>query len=159
MNYQFDDARGVYRYEGDINDNFTRFSKIEDVTSDYGVDLSFPATVFGLDAEFKAGYSNTSREREAFTRRFSFEQGSVGIPADLLFSRIDYIFVNEAAKTLLHSARIERDADFPAHLMVIAELDLRLADQREDQAARVRHALRTGPPIAALFGGGATLLL
>ncbi|WP_412545271.1 TonB-dependent receptor domain-containing protein [Maricaulis sp. MIT060901] len=92
VNYQFDDARGAYRYEGDINDNFTRFSEIEDVTSDYGVDLSFPATVFGLDAEFKAGYSNTSREREAFTRRFSFEQGSVGIPADLLFSRIDYIF-------------------------------------------------------------------
>lgn len=92
VNYQFDDARGAYRYEGDINDNFTRFSEIEDVTSDYGVDLSFPATVFGLDAEFKAGYSNTSREREAFTRRFSFEQGSIGVPADLLFSRIDYIF-------------------------------------------------------------------
>lgn len=95
VNYQFDDARGAYRYEGDINDNVTRFSEIEDVTTDFGVDLSLPATVFGLDAEFKAGYASTAREREAFTRRFSFEQGSVGIPADLLFSRIDYIFAEQ----------------------------------------------------------------
>jgi len=95
VNYQFDDAAGAYRYEGDINDNFTRFSEIEDNTSDYGIDLSLPLTIMGMDTELKAGYSNTSREREAYTRRFSFEQGSVGIPADLLFSRIDYIFANQ----------------------------------------------------------------
>ncbi|MBR9825925.1 MAG: TonB-dependent receptor [Alphaproteobacteria bacterium] len=95
VNYQFDDAAGAYRYEGDINDNFTRFSEIEDTTSDYGIDFTLPVTLFGLDSELKAGYSNVSREREAFNRRFSFEQGSVGLPADLLFSRIDYIFAEQ----------------------------------------------------------------
>ncbi len=32
----------------------------------------------------------------------------------------------------------------------LVRANLRVVDQREDQAARVRHALRTGPPIAAL---------
>ncbi len=95
VNYQFDDARGEYRYEGDINDNFTRFSEIEDNTQDRGIDFELPVTIAGKDVELSAGYSYTLREREAFSRRFSFEQGSVGIPADLLFSRIDYIFAEQ----------------------------------------------------------------
>lgn len=92
VNYQFEDAAQSYRYEGDINDNYTRFSEIEDNTSDYGIDFALPLVLAGLDLELKAGYSNTSRERDAYTRQFSFEQGSVGLPQDLLFSRIDYIF-------------------------------------------------------------------
>ena len=95
VNYQYDEAAGTFRYEGDINDNFTRFSQIEDNTSDYGIDLALPAMLGDMDVELKAGYANTSRERDAYTRQFSFEQGSIGLPQDLLFSRIDYIFANQ----------------------------------------------------------------
>ncbi|WP_339336873.1 TonB-dependent receptor [uncultured Maricaulis sp.] len=95
VNYQYEVIPQSYRYEGDINDNFTRFSEIEDTTRDAGFDLTLPVSFGGLDAELKAGYSNTSRERDAYTRQFAFEQGSDGIPADLLFSRIDYIFATQ----------------------------------------------------------------
>ncbi len=95
VNYQFEDALQTYRYEGDINDNFTRFSEIEDNTRDRGFDLAYPLTLGDMDVELSGGYSYTLRERDAYTRRFSFEQGSEGIPADLLFSRIDYIFANQ----------------------------------------------------------------
>jgi|UPI00030180BB outer membrane receptor protein involved in Fe transport len=95
VNYQYEDVPQTYRYEGDINDNFTRFSEIEDSTQDGGFDLTLPVSLGDFDAELKAGYSNTSRERDAYTRQFAFEQGSDGIPADLLFSRIDYIFAEQ----------------------------------------------------------------
>tara|TARA_R110000868_G_scaffold2384_8_gene17763 strand:+ start:5137 stop:7848 length:2712 start_codon:yes stop_codon:yes gene_type:complete len=83
---------GGYVYEGTVNGNSTSFSEIEDNTSDYGVDLELPVTLGRMDVELSAGYANTTRERDAWTRRFSFAPGSVGIPSDLLSSRIDYIF-------------------------------------------------------------------
>ena len=45
VNYQFEDSAGSYRYEGDINDNYTRFSEIEDNTSDYGIDFELPVVL------------------------------------------------------------------------------------------------------------------
>lgn len=79
-------------YNGSINDNVTRFSEIEDSTSDWGVDFELPLNLGGQDFIIEAGYSDTSRSRDAWSRRFSFEPGSIGLPADLLTSRIDYIF-------------------------------------------------------------------
>tara|TARA_R110000744_G_scaffold125730_4_gene231498 strand:+ start:3913 stop:6591 length:2679 start_codon:yes stop_codon:yes gene_type:complete len=84
-----------YVYEGTVNGNSTAFSEVEDNTSDYGVDLELPVELGSMDVSLTAGYANTSRERDAWTRRFSFAPGSVGIPSDLLSSRIDYIFANQ----------------------------------------------------------------
>mgnify|MGYP003648774488 CR=1 FL=1 len=84
-----------YVYEGTVNGNSTAFSEVEDNTSDYGVDLELPVELGSMDVSLTAGYANTSRERDAWTRRFSFARGSVGIPSDLLSSRIDYIFANQ----------------------------------------------------------------
>ncbi len=84
-----------YVYEGTANGNSTSFSEVEDNTSDYGVDLELPVELGSMDVSLTAGYANTSRERDAWTRRFSFAPGSVGIPSDLLSSRIDYIFANQ----------------------------------------------------------------
>jgi outer membrane receptor protein involved in Fe transport len=86
---------GGYVYEGTVNGNSTSFSEIEDNTSDYGVDLELPVTLAGMDMSLTAGYANTSRARDAWTRRFSFAPGSVGIPSELLGSRIDYIFASQ----------------------------------------------------------------
>lgn len=79
------------QYGGNVSDNRTTFSEIEDNTQDAGFDLALPVTVGGVDVELKGGMSVTSRERDAYTRTFSFEQGGVGLPQDLRFSRIDYI--------------------------------------------------------------------
>ena len=86
---------GRYVYEGTVNGNSTSFSKIEDNTSDYGVDLELPVTLGSMDVSLSAGYASTARERDAWTRRFSFAPGSVGIPSELLSSRIDYIFASQ----------------------------------------------------------------
>ncbi|WP_233342241.1 TonB-dependent receptor domain-containing protein [Maricaulis salignorans] len=84
-----------YVYEGTVNGNSTSFSEVEDNTSDYGIDLELPVELGSMDVSLTAGYANTSRERDAWTRRFSFAPGSVGIPSELLSSRIDYIFANQ----------------------------------------------------------------
>ena len=84
-----------YVYEGTVNGNSTSFSEVEDNTSDYGVDFELPVELGSMDVSLTAGYANTSRERDAWTRRFSFAPGSVGIPSELLSSRIDYIFANQ----------------------------------------------------------------
>ncbi|GLK52909.1 TonB-dependent receptor domain-containing protein [Maricaulis virginensis] len=81
-----------YQYDATTNGNSTSFSEIEDNTSDYGVDFALPVQLGSFDLELTAGYSMTSRERDAWSRRFSFTPGSQGVPADLLDSRIDYIF-------------------------------------------------------------------
>ena len=95
VRYEWDPARQTYRYEGDIKSNATVFSEIEDQTQDWGVDFALPVTLGGVDIELSAGYSSMTRDRDAYNRRFSFEQGSPGLPADLLFSRIDYIFAGQ----------------------------------------------------------------
>ncbi len=79
-------------YGGDLDNNITNFSEIEDNTSDRGADFELPVTLGDFDIELTGGYAYTLRERDAWSRRFSFEQGSIGLPADLLDSRIDYIF-------------------------------------------------------------------
>ncbi|WP_417482101.1 TonB-dependent receptor domain-containing protein [Maricaulis sp.] len=84
-----------YVYEGTVNGNSTSFSEVEDNTSDYGIDFELPVELGSMDVSLTAGYANTSRERDAWTRRFSFAPGSVGIPSELLSSRIDYIFANQ----------------------------------------------------------------
>ena len=83
------------QYPGNVGDNRTAFSEIEDNTQDAGFDLELPITIGGMDVELKAGASVTERERTAYTRTFSFEQGGTGLPADLRFSRIDYIFATQ----------------------------------------------------------------
>jgi outer membrane receptor protein involved in Fe transport len=95
VRYEYDETSERFRYEGDIKSNATNFSEIEDETQYFGIDFSLPVTLGALDVELKAGYAQTDRERGAFNRRFSFEQGSPGLPADLLFSRIDYIFAGQ----------------------------------------------------------------
>ena len=84
-----------FEYGGDIDNNITNFSEIDDNTKDRGIDFELPVVFGGMDVELSAGYAYTNREREAWSRRFSFEQGSVGLPADLLDSRIDYIFASQ----------------------------------------------------------------
>ena len=93
--YRYEYTQDGLQYGGTSADNVTQFSEIEDNTQDYGIDFEMPVNVFGLDTELKAGYSNTSREREAFSRSFSFEQGGVGLPNDLRFSRIDHLFATQ----------------------------------------------------------------
>ena len=83
------------QYGGNVNDNTTEFSQIEDNTQDYGIDLEMPLEIFGRVAELKAGFSNTERDRYAYNRSFGFEQGGIGLPSDLRFSRIDYIFAEQ----------------------------------------------------------------
>lgn len=85
-----------YRYKGTLDANTTRFSKIEDTSKDLGINLEFPITSLAVDdLRVKVGYSNYSKERDAWLRQFSFEPGSIGIPQALLYSRIDYIFADQ----------------------------------------------------------------
>ena len=90
--YRYEYSAAGLQYGGNVGDNRTSFSEIEDHTQDAGFDLALPVTLLGRDVELKGGMAITSREREAYTRSFSFEQGGVGLPSDLRFSRIDYIF-------------------------------------------------------------------
>ncbi len=92
--YEDEDAGpGVdYRLLNSIDGNSITFSRVDDVTNDFGFDLDLPTTVFGMDWEWSAGYSTMSKERTAYSREFGFE-GS--IPADLADSRIDFIFADQ----------------------------------------------------------------
>jgi TonB-dependent receptor len=85
-------APGFYAYGGRQSDNLTQFSKVEDISRDYGLDLSLPVTVMNRDIELKAGTAWTNQNRDAFLRQFRFAPGGAGLPRELLFSRVDYIF-------------------------------------------------------------------
>ena len=83
----------TYRYKGTLDGNTTNFSKIEDQAEDIGIDALLPLG----DGAFtlKAGYASYEKDRDAWSRQFSFESGSVGLPQELLYSRIDYIFADQ----------------------------------------------------------------
>ena len=80
------------RYGGDLGSNDTIFSQVEDNTTDRGIDFALPLLIGDIDVELSGGYAYSQRERDANVRQFGFEQGAVGLPDDLLASRIDYIF-------------------------------------------------------------------
>ena len=90
-----DEDRGPgvdYRLLNSIDGNSITFSRVDDVTDDIGIDFELPVALFGIDWEWRFGYSNMSKDRTAFSRQFGFE-GS--IPADLANSRIDFIFADQ----------------------------------------------------------------
>jgi TonB-dependent receptor len=77
---------------GQRTGNTISFSRVDEVTDDFGFDLSQPVTVLGRDVELKAGYSSLSLERTAYSRQFFFD-GS--IPAGLNGSRIDFVYADQ----------------------------------------------------------------
>ena len=99
-----------YRYEYDrsgnltynptiTSSNFTRFSTVEDETSDAGVDFELPVTVGNYDVELSAGFAQMSREREAAQRTFRFRADSDSYVRDIEDSRIDYLFAAQNFNT------------------------------------------------------------
>jgi TonB-dependent receptor len=77
---------------GQRTGNTISFSRVDEVTDDFGFDLTQPLTLFGAEMDFKAGYSTLSRERTAYSRQFFFD-GS--IPPELNGSRIDYVLADQ----------------------------------------------------------------
>jgi outer membrane receptor protein involved in Fe transport len=80
---------GRYVYRGNQAANLFQFSKIEDVSQDYGLDFVLPLFLFDIDWEWKAGFANTTKERDATLRQYRF-RGSVP-NQDFLTRRIDGI--------------------------------------------------------------------
>lgn len=77
---------------GQRTGNTISFSRVDEVTDDFGFDLTQPVTLFGAEIDLNAGYSTLSRERTAYSRQFFFD-GS--IPPELNGSRIDYVFADQ----------------------------------------------------------------
>ena len=91
--YLFEGASGFRNLRG-LDGNGITFSRVDDVTDEYGFDVSLPVNAFGLDWEWSAGYSDMSKERTASARNFGFVvTGSA--PSDLFFQRIDTIYADQ----------------------------------------------------------------
>ncbi|MEO1038504.1 MAG: TonB-dependent receptor [Pseudomonadota bacterium] len=90
--YLFEEGAGFRNLPG-LDGNGITFSRVDDVTDEYGFDVSLPVNLFGLDWEWSAGYSDMSKERTASARNFGFVvTGSA--PSDLFFQRIDFIYAD-----------------------------------------------------------------
>lgn len=88
---QEDDGR--FRLLNGLDGNSITFTRVDEVTDEYGLDFTLPVTLLGLDWEWKAGYADLSKERTAYSRSFGF--ASRNDDPDLLFSRIDFIFADQ----------------------------------------------------------------
>ncbi len=85
---------GLWAYGGRQSDNLTQFSKVEDINRDYGADFVLPVFEGERSLDLKAGAAYQLSDRDAFVRQFRYSPGGSGIPASLLFSRIDHIFAD-----------------------------------------------------------------
>lgn len=126
---------GYLSYGGRQSDNLTQFSKVEDISRDYGLDLVLPVEVGSMNIEVKGGASWMNQNRDAFVRQFRFTPGSAGIPSELLFSRIDYIFADpniiDSRLRLIETGGLGFPEAYQADLEVMAYyggLDVQLTD-------------------------------
>ena len=88
------------------DDTRIRFSRVDEETTEYGVDFTLPVALFGLDWEWKAGYSNVERERGSSLRELGARRSGI-VPNDLFAvdtdgdgvadegTRVDFVFADE----------------------------------------------------------------
>ncbi|MEE4330013.1 MAG: TonB-dependent receptor, partial [Wenzhouxiangella sp.] len=90
----------------DEDDTRIRFSRVDEETTEYGIDFTLPVTLFGLDWEWKAGYATLDQERQSVLRELGARRS--GLVPDELFavdtngdgvldtgSRVDFVFADQ----------------------------------------------------------------
>lgn len=96
VRYVLDDDIDAFIYDNQQGRNQTDFSFIQDEIWSGGVDLKYLAEFDnGMTVDVKAGYSYTDTQRNSQQRGFRFIERGDGLPADLLASRIDFIFADQ----------------------------------------------------------------
>jgi len=80
---------GGFSYRGSTDSNLTEFSKVEDDSTDLGVDVMLPYTAGDIDIEFKAGWAYYEKNRETFLRQYRFEGTT---PLAFRDNRVDVIY-------------------------------------------------------------------
>jgi len=110
----------VFRYRGRTDGNLTEFSKVEDDSTDVGIDGVLPVTVFDRDVELKAGWGYYEKNRDTFLRQYRF---SGTVPSYLLFSRIDSIYSPENVQAGLFDIVEVGGVLFPDNFRGLLEID------------------------------------
>ncbi|WP_169711721.1 TonB-dependent receptor domain-containing protein [Henriciella litoralis] len=123
--YQFnilyqDSGNGLQTLANSADTTFA-FSRIDDDSTDLGIDLELPLTfggdcTFFCETDFKAGYAYVENDRVATSRLFAIE----GIPVSS--TRIDYLFADLYARDQLGSSSIG-GATFPERYFATLEVD------------------------------------
>ena len=90
----FGDGLGM-RYDFAQGRNLTRFSEIDDKLYAGAIDLKWVTSVGGRPVELKTGYLYTDTRRDSEQRDYRLLPTGGPLPAELLFSRIDYIFADQ----------------------------------------------------------------
>ncbi len=109
-----------FTYLGEPDGNAISFSKIEDDSSDLGVDAMLPLMVAGRDVELLGGYSYYEKNRDTVSRFFRFD-GTV--PAALRSRRADAIYTPEAIEAGLYDLDEAGGGGFPALFRGLLEVD------------------------------------
>lgn len=103
--YEQDGLDGPFTLENEDDQSIT-FSRVDEETTEYGLDFMLPVTLFGLDWEWKAGYTSVDRERSSFLRELSARRNAI-IPNGLFAvdtdndgiadtgTRVDFVFADE----------------------------------------------------------------
>ncbi len=88
--YTRDDLDDEFRLStAGVDSTQLQFSKVEDDSTDFGVDVNYPLALGPIGLEFKAGYAYTELDREALSRQFN-----INFTGDLVGLRVDQALAN-----------------------------------------------------------------
>lgn len=88
-------VNGVYLHNASQEQNYTRFSEVEDKVLSGGVDVKYTLPLSGeRDAIFSAGVARTDNDRHAESREFRFLALNSSLPADIQAERVDYLLAD-----------------------------------------------------------------
>jgi len=111
----------VFSFRGRSQDDTrTDFSKIEDDSTDIGVDLVVPVSFLGRDWDLKAGYGYFEKNRDTLIRQFSYNGV---LPSEALFTRIDAIISPANVQNGTLSLVEVGGTLFPAQFRGLLEID------------------------------------
>lgn len=103
--YEQQGQDGPFSLENE-DDTRIRFSRVDEETTEYGIDFTLPLTLLGLDWEWKAGYSNVERERTSSLRELGARRSGI-VPQELFTvdtdgdgiadsgTRVDFVFADQ----------------------------------------------------------------
>lgn len=88
-------VNGVYLHNASQEQNYTRFSEVEDRVFSAGADVSYTLPLSDKrDAVFSAGVAYTDNDRQAESREFRFLALNSSLPLDVQRERVDYLLAD-----------------------------------------------------------------
>lgn len=85
---------GIYLHNASQEQNYTRFSRVEDDVFSAGVDVGYLMATEDRDYQFMAGLAYSDNDRSAVSREFRFLALDGALPLNIQMQRIDFLLSN-----------------------------------------------------------------